>query len=81
MRSAEKPDVSGANEAIRIAEIAASFTSSSLPRNTSAAVIARITRTPICSGPLPIRKTSRLATEMPSSTPPSSSNALRRRRP
>ena len=81
IRSAEKPAVSGANDAIRIAEIAASLTNSSLPRNTSAAVMARITSTPICSGPLPIRKTSALATAMPIVTPPSSSKALLRRRP
>ena len=81
MRSAEKPDVVGSNEAMRIAEIAASLTSSSPPRKTSAAVMARITSSAICHGPLPSRKTSTLATAMPSTTPPSSSSALRRRRP
>ena len=81
MRSAEKPDVVGSSEAIRIAEIAASLTSSSPPRNSSAAVIARITSSAICNGPLPIRNSRTLATAMPSTTPPISSTRAAAPRP
>ena len=81
MRSAEKPLFVGSSEASRIAEIAASLTSSSPPRNSSAADIARITSTAICHGPVPITNSSRLATVMPSTTPPISSSARLRRCP
>ena len=81
MRSAEKPEVVGSIEASRIAEIAASLVSSSPPRNTSAALMARITSSAICSGPVPITKMSTLATAMPSTTPLISSTARRRRWP
>ena len=81
MRSAEKPDVVGSIDASRMAEIAASLTSSSPPRKTSAALMARITSTAICSGPVPITKMRMLATATPSTTPPISSIARRRRLP
>ena len=81
MRSAEKPDVLGAYEAIRIAEIAASLTSSSLPRNTSAAVIARITSTRDLQRPAADQEDEQARHGDAEQTPPSSSKALRRRRP
>ena len=80
MRSAEKPSVVW-YDASRIAEIAASLTSSSPPRNRSAAGIARITSAAICHGPVPIRDRSTLAIAMPITMPPISSTARLRRCP
>ena len=81
MRSAEKPASADCSEASRIAEIAASLTSSSPPRKSSAAVIARMTSRAICSGPVPIRNSSTDEMLIPSTTPPTSSSARQRRLP
>ena len=67
--------------ASRIADTAASLTSTSPPRSASAADIASTISSPVWSGPVPIRNSSAAATAMPSITPPTSSNAWRRRWP
>ena len=43
--------------------------------------MARITSTPICTGPVPIARTRRSATAMPTTTPPMSSTERSSRRP
>ena len=65
---------SGVEESVetRIAETAASVTSSSVPPKMTAASIASTTSRPIWGSPVPIARTSRSASTMPSITPPMS---------
>ena len=80
-RSMMKAESCCGSAASRIADTAASLTSTSPPRSASAADIASTISSPVWSGPVPIRKSSAAATAMPSITPPTSSNAWRRRWP
>ena len=68
----EKSLALGSSETSRIADTAASAVSSSPPRSSTAAVIASTTISPICSEPVPISATIADATQIPSTTPPTS---------
>ena len=70
-----KPDPEGSRSTSRIADTAASVTSTGPPPRTTAVAIASTTSTPSCHPPLPIPLTSRSATPTPSTTPPISSIA------
>jgi hypothetical protein len=71
----------GSSTTSRIADTAASVTSSGPPPRITAADIASSTIRPIWAGPLPITRTSRSATPMPITTPPISSTARSERWP
>ena len=82
IRVGEKPSAApGSIATSRIAETAASVTSSSPPPTASAVPMASTTRTPICQAPVPMTEMSSEATVMPSTTPPTSWSARPARSP